>query len=144
MSESCKHVALSGTHKLHVHVQGMCSFNMLRDTASCPMCSQSFKPVTCAFMDCAWLYDGRKLGPDGAVASCSSEWQVGPAVSISEGCLMELLSASGIAELMNESSHQSMLIGNIQQGRDQARFGLCLTNTSDREGLCLLHNCFHV
>ena len=91
-----------------------------------------------------WSQEPHQPGPDGAVASCSSDWQVGPAVSISEGCLMELLSASGIADMMTKSSHQSLLIGHLQQGHDWARAGLCLTNTSERKGMCLLHKCVHV
>ena len=58
-------------------VQGLSCFHLLQDTACCPMCQGKVKPGTCAFVGCAWMYDGRKLGPDGAIESCSSSWQVG-------------------------------------------------------------------
>ena len=57
-------------------VQGMHAFNLIRDTASCPMCHNGIKPVICAFRGCAWLYEGRKLGPDGTITHCSSDWEV--------------------------------------------------------------------
>ena len=58
-------------------VQGLSWFTLLQDTACCPMCQGKVRPVTCAFVGCAWMYDGHKLGPDGAIESCSSSWQVG-------------------------------------------------------------------
>ena len=77
--------------KLHMTlrgcVQGMSCFNLLQDMACCPMCQAEVKPVTCAFVGCAWMYDGRKLGPDGARQSSSSSWQVGLLGSSSLPCL---------------------------------------------------------
>ena len=56
--------------------QGLTSFNLLADKAHCPMCREAVQPATCAFMGCAWMYDGRKSGPDGQLECCSSDWQV--------------------------------------------------------------------
>ena len=60
----------------HAMLQGMCSFNLLQDKACCPMCQQDVKPVACALVGCAWMYDGRKVGRNGAVDYVSSDWQV--------------------------------------------------------------------
>ena len=57
-------------------VQGFCCFNLLQDAAKCPLCSEKIEAITCAFVGCAWMFDGRKLGPEGATVCCSSEWQV--------------------------------------------------------------------
>ena len=54
----------------------MCAFNLLRDIASCPLCHKRVQPKTCAFVGCAWMFDGRKKGFDGAAVPCSSDWQV--------------------------------------------------------------------
>ena len=54
----------------------MCSFNLLQDKARCPGCLQVVQAETCAFVGCAWFFDGRKLGPDGSIICCSSDWQV--------------------------------------------------------------------
>ena len=56
-------------------MQGMCCSNLLKGKASCPMCNENVKPATCGFVGCAWMYDGRKLAPDGDTYS-SSSWQV--------------------------------------------------------------------
>ena len=54
----------------------MCSFSLLQDKARCLRCFQIVQAETCAFVGCAWLFDGRKLGPDGSITCCSSDWQV--------------------------------------------------------------------
>ena len=56
--------------------QGLACFNLLRDKTCCPECDSEIRPVTCAFVGCAWMYDGRKMGPDGVIQCCSSDWQV--------------------------------------------------------------------
>ena len=58
------------------YVQGFCCFNLLQDAAQCPSCSEKIEAVTYAFVGCAWMFGGRKLGPDGATICCSSDWQV--------------------------------------------------------------------
>ena len=63
-------------HVCAMAVQGMCSFNLLQDKACCPICRNAVKPVTCAFVGCAWLFDGRKLGPNGSIICTSSDWKV--------------------------------------------------------------------
>ena len=68
-------------------LQGMCCFSLLADVAYCPLCQQSIIPTTCAFVGCAWMYDGRKLEPDNSVTCCSSEWEV----SRSENLLVDVV-----------------------------------------------------
>ena len=56
-------------------MQGLSSFNLLADKACCPICREASKPATCAFVGCAWMYDGCKLGSDGQPECCHSDWQ---------------------------------------------------------------------
>ena len=63
-------------------LQGWSSFNLLQEQAYCPMCHEAVTPVTCAFRGCAWMYDGRKLGPDGQLECCSSDWQASTCVAV--------------------------------------------------------------
>ena len=57
-------------------MQGLSSFNLLADKACCPICREASKPATCAFVGCAWMYDGCKLGSEGQPEYCHSDWQV--------------------------------------------------------------------
>ena len=57
-------------------MQGFSSFNLEQDKACCPMCQEETKPSTCAFIGCAWMYDGCKLDSEGQPEPCSSDWQV--------------------------------------------------------------------
>ena len=56
-------------------MQGWGSFNLLQGEALCPECAAAFKPLGCVFVSCAWMYDGRKLGYDGQLQYCHSDWQ---------------------------------------------------------------------
>ena len=56
--------------------QGYGSFNLLLGKGYCRMCGELTEPAACVFLSCAWMYDGRKLGSDGQLQYCHSDWQV--------------------------------------------------------------------
>ena len=45
--------------------KGMVSWSLIAGQAHCPMCHKQFPPVTCAFSECSWAFDGCKLGSTG-------------------------------------------------------------------------------
>ena len=66
MSPDCKECTCAGDDLLQPSSGHLC----------CPICNKDVKPVTCAFVGCAWMYDGRMLGANDNIISCSSDWQV--------------------------------------------------------------------
>ncbi|KAG5181335.1 hypothetical protein JKP88DRAFT_157973 [Tribonema minus] len=44
-----------------IHGVGMGAFT-LGDACACPLCRRPFAPVTCAFLACAWMFEGVKAG----------------------------------------------------------------------------------
>lgn len=54
---------------------GMASWSLLEDPAGCPMCKQHIHPMTCAFSECQWIYDGCKLDENGLVQDVFGDWQ---------------------------------------------------------------------
>ncbi|KAG5190201.1 hypothetical protein JKP88DRAFT_175910 [Tribonema minus] len=51
-----------------IHEVGMGAFT-LGDACACPLCRRPFTPVTCAFHDCVWMFEGVKAGGGAALGS---------------------------------------------------------------------------
>lgn len=49
--------------------------NFLTEEFVCPVCMEPFKPVTCGFRRCLWMFEGRKIGIC-SLYSCS-KWMIG-------------------------------------------------------------------
>lgn len=71
----CANAACPAYTRMVVDCKGMVSWSLIAGQAHCPMCSQQFVPITCAFTGCLWAFDGIKLDQCGKLQYCESEYQ---------------------------------------------------------------------
>jgi hypothetical protein len=69
----CENDRCAAVGQMVIHPKGFSLFNLLKDDdVACPQCFSKTQPVTCAFYDCVWRFEGVKAS-DGVFVS--SPWR---------------------------------------------------------------------
>ena len=68
-----RHCESFGSKYVFCHI-GFSIYNVAQ-VVHCPACKKQIKAITCGFTACKWMFEGRKLKPDGSSVDIMSSWK---------------------------------------------------------------------
>ncbi|KAL3136779.1 hypothetical protein ABBQ38_005493 [Trebouxia sp. C0009 RCD-2024] len=71
----CANPCCQAYRQMVIDPKGMVSWSLTAGQAHCPMCHKQFPPVTCAFTECSWAFDGCKLGSSSQLQHVQGDYQ---------------------------------------------------------------------
>ena len=119
MKGQCQNRRCEAFGSKHVFCQvGFTIYNVAQAVHDCPACKGRIKATTCGFSGCQWMFEGRKVMPDGSSVDIVSSWRV------TNGDDFQWFDEAG-GRNMAEWSHLVITVKKLDHGAGKYRCSAC-------------------